>query len=202
MAQKEQAAREQATAQLRSELKQLHEQVEKGQITWSYFYDQTWRKLTNSGQAPAGLLMNYNEAHLLSLKYEAGELSQEEWTYEMRRLAGERGRMREEEEAAHRQRVLAAYQYLQANQVKPNLLPQPYMLPTQQARPQVLQPTMPMPMPMPNRTSPTVTAQWTGQQRQVTTITHQTGWSCEYRYLSDVFWRTFINSCPSSIQIR
>lgn len=45
-----------------------------------------------------------------------------------------------------------------------------------------------------------VTAYFTGKQRQTQTITNQYGWICEYRYASQTFWRTFVGSCPSSVQ--
>ena len=47
-----------------------------------------------------------------------------------------------------------------------------------------------------------VTAMWTGNQRQVQTVTYQNGWNCEYRYLSQTFWRTFIGTCPATIQVQ
>lgn len=46
------------------------------------------------------------------------------------------------------------------------------------------------------------TAYFTGQQRQVQTVTYQAGWNCEYRYAAQTFWRTFVGSCPSSIQVQ
>ena len=46
------------------------------------------------------------------------------------------------------------------------------------------------------------TAYFTGQQKQVQTVTYQYGWSCEYRYAAQTFWRTFVGSCPSSIQVQ
>lgn len=47
-----------------------------------------------------------------------------------------------------------------------------------------------------------VTAMWTGNQRQVQTVTNQSGWTCEYRYAGQTFWRTFIGTCPASIQVQ
>lgn len=55
--------------------------------------------------------------------------------------------------------------------------------------------------PVATRTN-SVTAMWTGNQRQVQTVTYQNGWSCEYRYLSQTFWRTFIGTCPATIQVQ
>jgi hypothetical protein len=47
-----------------------------------------------------------------------------------------------------------------------------------------------------------VTAMWTGNQRQVQTITNQFGWTCEYRYLTQTFWRTFVGTCPATVQVQ
>lgn len=48
------------------------------------------------------------------------------------------------------------------------------------------------------------TAIWTGNTRFVTTVTYQQGIACEYNYLGQKFWRTFvgIGSCPSSIEVQ
>lgn len=48
----------------------------------------------------------------------------------------------------------------------------------------------------------TATAYFTGQQRQVQTVTYQSGWNCEYRYINQTFWRTFVGTCPSSVQVQ
>lgn len=46
------------------------------------------------------------------------------------------------------------------------------------------------------------TAYHTGQVRYVTTVTYKSGVSCQYRYLSSTFWRTFAASyCPSSVTV-
>ena len=50
--------------------------------------------------------------------------------------------------------------------------------------------------------SSSATAYFTGQQRQIQTVTYQSGWNCEYRYLSQTFWRTFVGTCPSSVQVQ
>jgi hypothetical protein len=47
-----------------------------------------------------------------------------------------------------------------------------------------------------------VTAIFTGKQQQVQTVTSQYGWNCEYNYLGRTFWRTFVGSCPSSVQVQ
>jgi hypothetical protein len=46
------------------------------------------------------------------------------------------------------------------------------------------------------------TAYFTGKQEMVQTVTYQSGWNCEYNYAGRTFWRTFVGSCPSSVQVR
>lgn len=42
---------------------------------------------------------------------------------------------------------------------------------------------------------------WTGQMRLVTTVTHQQAVSCEYRYSTQTFWKTFVGGyCPAIIE--
>lgn len=43
---------------------------------------------------------------------------------------------------------------------------------------------------------------WTGQQRQVQTVTYQIAWECEYNYNGQKFWRIFKFSCPSSVEVQ
>jgi hypothetical protein len=43
---------------------------------------------------------------------------------------------------------------------------------------------------------------WTGRQVQVTTVTYQVAWNCEYNYLGQKFWRTYLYSCPSSVEVQ
>ena len=47
-----------------------------------------------------------------------------------------------------------------------------------------------------------VTAFYTGQMRYITTVTYQSGVSCQYRYAGNTFWRTFaLSYCPSSVTV-
>lgn len=43
---------------------------------------------------------------------------------------------------------------------------------------------------------------WTGKQVQVTTVTGQIAWNCEYNYNGQIFWRLFKTSCPSNIEVQ
>lgn len=70
-------------------------------------------------------------------------------------------------------------------------------------QPKVLAPAAPLQLAAaPVIAAPSATAYFTGQQRQVQTVTYQSGWNCEYRYINQTFWRTFVGSCPSSIQVQ
>jgi hypothetical protein len=70
---------------------------------------------------------------------------------------------------------------------------------------QIVQPApllAPAPFQPPSIQPAGVTAYWTGKQHQVQTVTYQSGWNCEYNYAGRTFWRTFVGSCPSSVQVQ
>lgn len=46
------------------------------------------------------------------------------------------------------------------------------------------------------------TAFFTGSMRPVQTVTYQMGWACQYNYAGQMFWATFVGSCPSSIEVQ
>lgn len=50
--------------------------------------------------------------------------------------------------------------------------------------------------------TPIATAYWTGKQQQVQTVTYQSGWNCEYNYAGRTFWRTYVGTCPTSVQVQ
>lgn len=43
---------------------------------------------------------------------------------------------------------------------------------------------------------------FTGRMQMVQTVTGQSAWNCEYNYAGHTFWRTFIGSCPYSIDVQ
>ncbi|MDK6077915.1 hypothetical protein [Massilia varians] len=63
-------------------------------------------------------------------------------------------------------------------------------------------PTLPQLAPAPAISALSATAYFTGQQKQVQTVTYQYGWYCEYRYLTQTFWRTFVGTCPATVQVQ
>ena len=43
---------------------------------------------------------------------------------------------------------------------------------------------------------------WTGRQEFVTTVTYQQGVNCQYDYMGQMFWRTFVGgSCPMKVWV-
>ncbi|WP_426110994.1 hypothetical protein [Massilia sp. PWRC2] len=46
------------------------------------------------------------------------------------------------------------------------------------------------------------TANWTGRQEMVQTVTYQSAWNCQYMYGGQTFWRVFKTSCPSSVEVQ
>ena len=45
-------------------------------------------------------------------------------------------------------------------------------------------------------------AMWTGRMEYVTTMTYQQGVNCQYDYMGQKFWRTFVGgSCPGKVWV-
>lgn len=45
-------------------------------------------------------------------------------------------------------------------------------------------------------------ALWTGRMEYVTTVTYQNGVNCQYDYMGQKFWRTFIGGmCPAKVWV-
>lgn len=63
------------------------------------------------------------------------------------------------------------------------------------------QPTLPSWPSLPT-SGQAATAFWTGQEQQITTITHQQGWNCQYTYAGQTFWRVYVGTCPASIAVQ
>lgn len=71
----------------------------------------------------------------------------------------------------------------------------------QQQYPTLQEPALPTLPSLPNSGQP-ATAFWTGQEQQITTITHQQGWNCQYTYAGQTFWRAYVGTCPASIAVQ
>lgn len=85
--------------------------------------------------------------------------------------------------------LLAANQYNQAIQPRPYAMaPMAYQAPVSTAY------TPPAP------SGPV--ALWTGRQEAVTTVTYKPGVNCQYNYLGQMFWRTFVGTCPATVPVQ
>lgn len=43
---------------------------------------------------------------------------------------------------------------------------------------------------------------FTGQMHMVRTVTNQMAWECQYNYAGQTFWRTFMGSCPPTVEVQ
>jgi hypothetical protein len=171
--------------------------AESGEIKWSQYYDYL-QKLYVDAQMPyeAFKVINrlYNDARLC----EDGRMSQEEFQNRRQIARGVLEEIRQREVRSEQERqqanIALAAQIMQSRPLIPPL----QFTPMTSAKPQA--PTTQLQTFQPTATS--VTAYWTGQQRQVQTVTYQSGWSCEYRYAAQTFWRTFVGTCPTTIQVQ
>jgi hypothetical protein len=125
---------------------------------------------------------------------ESGKISQEEFTYKQRENTAQQKTLlqhaAEAEQAQQRARTMQALQLLQAVQPTPVTMPR-------------VTPVAPLPLAAtPQISSQGVTAIWTGRQQQAQTVTNQFGWTCEYNYAGRTFWRTFVGTCPGSVQVQ
>lgn len=170
--------------------------AEAGQLKWSEYYKGLYDRYVALG-APSEVLRLVNEANWAAQKYESGATSKEEFEYRQRDLraqldaVGQQMRDRDQarqKAAAAEQRasMIAALQLMQATQPRP--------LTVTPVTPGLTEPTQ--------SASAGVTAFWTGKQQQVQTVTYQYGWNCEYNYAGRTFWRTFVGSCPLSVQVQ
>lgn len=167
--------------------------AQNGTIKWSDYYEGLYSRQAAVG-APGEALAGINEALRAAQKYESGAISKEDFQYQQRAIRAQLVTMQEhrlaEEQAQRAQQAVqmaAMYQVMQANQQKPLSIPS-------MAAPLNTAPAPSAPL--------AVTAYWTGRQVQVQTVTYQVGWSCEYRYAGQTFWRTFVGACPPNVQVQ
>jgi hypothetical protein len=168
--------------------------AEQGEIKWSDYYKGLYdvaARANESGQ----MLTRINAMIDAAQSYEMGNISKDQFEY-LRRQAQAGQAVEDEAVSQQRQAAFAAMaKSFNANTVRPQL-------PAQLAPVQIA-PIAPVQAgTAPTFTPATATAYFTGQQRQVQTVTYQSGWSCEYRYINQTFWRTFVGTCPSSVQVQ
>lgn len=165
--------------------------AERGKMKWSDYYKGLYDTSARAGES-GQMLMRINTMILAAQSYEGGTLSKDQFEY-FRRQA-QAGQVVDDEIADQRRRAAfaAAAKNFNTNIASPQL-------PTQLAP---IQPAAVAPFQAASVPAATATAFFTGRQQQVQTVTYQSGWSCEYRYLSQTFWRTFVGACPSSVPVQ
>jgi hypothetical protein len=168
--------------------------AENGEMKWSDYYSGLYERHV-AAHTPTELIQVVNKMLWNAQRYEAGAISKDEFDFRQRDLRLEGNAVMQRQAAAAQAQQLAqqqaqtalALQLIQASQPKPltmTPIPSP-SLATSAAQAQI-----------------TATAYWTGKQQQVQTVTYQYGWSCEYNYAGRTFWRTFVGTCPSSVQVQ
>jgi hypothetical protein len=163
----------------------------KGEISWTTYYSGVRERLISMG-AP------YEKVHLASRQihdaeeYEKGRITLGEFKsrqkYAHMELHDISLREAQEQRAQEQANVALALQMMQNR-------PAPAPLTLTPIAPLNTQPSAPM-------APVAATAFRTGNQQMVQTVTNQSGWSCEYRYLNQTFWRTFVGMCPQSVQVQ
>jgi hypothetical protein len=168
--------------------------AENGTMKWSEYYKGAYH-LGRIANLPSDTLRRLNESIRDAELYESGRMTLSEFEY--RRRAAQASQQAASEQRAEQERIrtrdaiLAAAASFNAAQAQPTYqIVQPAPL----TQPALQQPSLQL--------SPAVTAIWTGQQRQVQTVTYQMGWSCEYNYAGRTFWRTFVGTCPQTVQVQ
>jgi hypothetical protein len=151
-----------------------------------------------AGTSPE-IIQLINQLQWNAQQFDNSSISKEEFEFKQRDLRAQITAMARRQEAEDESRRLAraafALQFMQANQATQ---PKPLTFtPIAPAAPVI--PVAPVVAP-PIRAA--ATAYWTGKQQQVQTVTYQSGWNCEYNYAGRTFWRTFVGSCPSSVQVQ
>ena len=172
--------------------------AEKGEIKWSDYFAGAYERQVMAGLPPQ-LYQITNKLRHSAQRYEKGELSQEDFDFEKRDSKAQwqiiANQLSEESRQRQAANMALAAQIMQNRPLIPPVQFTP-ITPTNVHSVSNFQ------LPSPPTITTGVTAMWTGNQRQVQTVTNQFGWTCEYRYGGQTFWRTFVGSCPSSIQVQ
>lgn len=164
--------------------------AESGAMKWSEYYNGVYQRHV-AAHTPPELIQVVNKLLWNAQQYESGAISKEEFDFRQRDL-------RLEGDAVMQKRAAAAQAQQQAQTALALQLMQ-----ASQPRPLTVAPVGPVtPMAPVAPVQATATAFWTGKQQQVQTVTYQAGWNCEYNYAGRTFWRTFVGSCPASVQVQ
>jgi hypothetical protein len=170
--------------------------AESGTLKWSAYYSGLYERHLAAGTSPQ-LVQIINQMQWDAQQYENSSITKEEFEFRQRDKRAEINAVAQQlagqEQARQQARTALALQVLQANQAY-------------QPKPLTLTPIAPAGAQIAPASAPPLqlaaTAYWTGKQTQVQTVTYQVGWNCEYNYAGRTFWRTFVGSCPSSVQVQ
>lgn len=164
--------------------------AESGAMKWSDYYTGLYERHVAASMPPE-LIQGVNKLWWNAQQYDKNAISKDEFEFKQRELRLEitatARRLAAADEAQQQARTALALQMIQASQPRPvTFAPLASSAPVMPAAPVQV----------------TATAYWTGKQQQVQTVTYQSGWSCEYNYAGRTFWRTFVGSCPASVQVQ
>lgn len=164
--------------------------AESGAMKWSDYYAGLYDRHVAAGMPPE-LIQGVNQLWWNAQQYDKNAISKDEFEFKQRELrlqvTATARRLAAADEAQQQARTALALQMMQASQPRPLTL-----APIGSSAPVLPAPPVQV----------TANAYWTGKQQQVQTVTYQSGWSCEYNYAGRTFWRTFVGTCPSSIQVQ
>jgi hypothetical protein len=162
--------------------------AQQGKIKWSEYYKGLYDAGARSGES-GQFLSRANVMISAALAYEGGKLSKDE--FESLQRQARASQTIEDDAADVRRRAAFAAAATSFNANSQITRPQ---LPTQLAIQSAGKTAV--------SASAAATAYWTGKQNQVQTVTYQSGWNCEYNYAGQTFWRTFVGTCPTSVQVQ
>jgi hypothetical protein len=159
-------------------------------MKWSEYYSGVYQRHV-AAHTPPELIQVVNKLLWNAQQFESGAISKDEFDFRQRDL-------RLEGDTVMQKRAAAAQAQQQAQTTLALQLMQ-----ASQPRPLTVAPTTSGAQFAPAAPAQVgATAHWTGKQQQVQTVTYQYGWNCEYTYAGQTFWRTFVGSCPSSVQVQ
>jgi len=195
----QQSQSDQKAVELRSYIETNKPLAENGAVKWSVYYSGLYQRHLAIGTSPQ-IIQVINQMQWDAQQYENASITKEEFEFRQRdkraRITAIAQQIAAQQQADQRARTALALQLMQANQASQ---PQPLTYTPITPRVSTIPPVASV---APTPLQVAATAYWTGKQTQVQTVTYQSGWNCEYSYAGRTFWRTFVGSCPSSIQVQ
>lgn len=174
--------------------------VDSGQLPWSVYSKEVYSRLV-ALNAPADILERASRTIRDAELFESGKIDKTEFDYRIRTARAEQASANEARQNAARAQAMVEQRDAEAREQQRSaavLATAAQLL--QNSGPRPLMPVAPGVGLLQATTA--VTAFWTGKQQQVQTVTNQFGWSCEYNYAGQTFRRTFVGTCPTSVQVQ